>query len=388
MYTSCAWFFDDVSRIETLQILRYAARAIQLAQSVAGVELETGFLNRLTWARSNIAEYGDGKRLFETSVRPSMLSLESVAAHYSVRSLFEEYGERDRVHCYTVERKRLTHQDAGRSQLALGQVEVTSLITGESRCLTYAVLHFGDHTLTGGVRTVEEDEAYEAMVAEVSAAFNRAELTVVVRLIDQHFKENTYSLGSLFRDEQHRILGQILESTRVGAEAVYEQLYVQNAALMRFLSHRGLPTPRAIHMAGELVLNTKLRAQFEQERLDLEEVHELLDEAREAAIQLDKEGLGYTLQHTLERLAEHATGQLEDAGEIQSLIDALSMARALPFEVDLTGVQNLFFGTARQAHAELIEKAAAGDERAGTHAARLEALAATLEIRIRTGSSA
>ena len=50
MYTSCAWFFAEISGIETVQTLAYAARAIQLAHEVAGSELEPSFLERLAEA--------------------------------------------------------------------------------------------------------------------------------------------------------------------------------------------------------------------------------------------------------------------------------------------------------------------------------------------------
>ena len=53
MQTSCGWFFDDLGGLEPMQILRYAARAIELAE-VLGRRLEDGFVDRLAPARSNV----------------------------------------------------------------------------------------------------------------------------------------------------------------------------------------------------------------------------------------------------------------------------------------------------------------------------------------------
>jgi alpha-amylase/alpha-mannosidase (GH57 family) len=64
MYTSCGWFFDDVSGLETVQVLRYAARAIQLAASLGFTGLEEEFLRRLAAAPSNLPEYGEGAEVF------------------------------------------------------------------------------------------------------------------------------------------------------------------------------------------------------------------------------------------------------------------------------------------------------------------------------------
>ncbi len=62
--TSCAWFFEDLARIETLQVLGYVARAIELGERLLDLDLETAFVERLAQARSNDAEKGDGRRIW------------------------------------------------------------------------------------------------------------------------------------------------------------------------------------------------------------------------------------------------------------------------------------------------------------------------------------
>ncbi|MEM2983284.1 MAG: DUF3536 domain-containing protein, partial [Candidatus Bathyarchaeia archaeon] len=96
MFTSCGWFFSDISGIETVQILQYAARAIQLGQEIKGEELEGPFLKILEKAKSNVEEYGDGLKVYEIFVRPWITDLDRVAAHYGISSLFEDYGESER----------------------------------------------------------------------------------------------------------------------------------------------------------------------------------------------------------------------------------------------------------------------------------------------------
>ncbi|OGQ79875.1 MAG: hypothetical protein A3F90_06550 [Deltaproteobacteria bacterium RIFCSPLOWO2_12_FULL_60_19] len=71
-YTSCGWFFDDISGIETVQVMRYAARAMELAQELRGIELEPEYVRLLESAPSNA--YGDGARVYELLVRPSRAS--------------------------------------------------------------------------------------------------------------------------------------------------------------------------------------------------------------------------------------------------------------------------------------------------------------------------
>src|SRR5205823_12089018 len=94
MYTSCGWFFDDLSGIETVQVIQYAGRVVQLAEQLFGESLEMQFLHRLSAAKSNLAEYGDGANIYLKYVKPSIVDLEKVGAHYSISSLFAPYGER------------------------------------------------------------------------------------------------------------------------------------------------------------------------------------------------------------------------------------------------------------------------------------------------------
>lgn len=73
MYTSCGWFFEDVSRIETIKILQYAARAIELAREITRKNLEPEFLARLEKAQSNYPDLDNGKKIYEMFVKTGIL---------------------------------------------------------------------------------------------------------------------------------------------------------------------------------------------------------------------------------------------------------------------------------------------------------------------------
>lgn len=73
MFTSCGWFYSEISGIEAVQILQYAARAIELAEDVCRVKLEDEFVNRLSVAKSNINEFKDGRGVWEKLVKPAKL---------------------------------------------------------------------------------------------------------------------------------------------------------------------------------------------------------------------------------------------------------------------------------------------------------------------------
>ncbi len=129
MYTSCGWFFDDISGLETVQVIQFAGRALQLAKEVFGNGLEYRFMQLLEKAPSNIRDHQNGRRVYEKFVKPAMVDLTTVGAHYAMRSLFEEYPQQASVNCYTVEQQFFRSLAVGRAKLAMGRVCIASTIT-------------------------------------------------------------------------------------------------------------------------------------------------------------------------------------------------------------------------------------------------------------------
>jgi len=272
MYTSCGWFFDEISGIESVQVIAYAGRVIQLAKELSpdeGNRIEQGFLERLEQAKSNVPEHQNGAEIYRKWIIPTAVGLEQVAAHYAISSLFETGASK---YCYSIEPSDYRTFASGRMQLAVGQAGVCSRITQECDQFTFGVLHMGDHTLSAGVRKGTERDSYSQIKQELNEAFSRADVPGVIRVLDQRFGGAIYSLKSLFRDEQRRIVDHILESTLKETEASLRTIYEHNAPLMRFLSGTNFPRPKPLALAAEFVLNAALRREFRKDFLDLHEV--------------------------------------------------------------------------------------------------------------------
>jgi alpha-amylase/alpha-mannosidase (GH57 family) len=371
MYTSCGWFFDELSGIETVQVMAYAGRAVQLAREAAGENLESEFLERLAQARSNLPEMGDGRDIYRRFVGPAAVDLDKVGAHFAVSSVFEEYGERERIYCYTVEKESFERGEVGRSALALGTVRITSEITRESGFFTFGVVHFGDHNLRGGVRPFQGEQQYRSLADDVRQAFDRADTPEALRRLERHLGTPTYSLRSLFRDEQRKVLGRLLEATLAEVEESYRRVYRESAPLLLFLSDLGVPGPRAFQIAAELVLNAEIRRALEADEPDLERAAAALGEARARHVALDGAGLGFTLGRALERLARRL--QDDRSGELLELLaDASALVGTPGFEVNLWETQNLFYAVVEEEVPVLNERIQGGD---GGAAARLDLLA-------------
>ncbi|MBI4446533.1 MAG: DUF3536 domain-containing protein [Acidobacteria bacterium] len=361
MYTSCGWFFNDISGIETVQVLNYAGRVIQLAQELFGVSLEASFVSFLEKAKSNLGEQGNGRDIYQRTVKAKELDLKKVGAHFALSSVFQEYPERARIYCYTVHRADWHNYSMGTTRLVMGRAKVTSEITAESSQISFAVLYFGEHNLNCGVQEAQEEQSYQAMAAELRSVFGRADLPEMIRVFDDYFGSSKYTLTSLFRDEQRRIVDLILESRLRDAEAIYRQLYNQHAALMRLLVGLQIPLPRIFRVTSDFLFNRDLSAALAERPLNYEQVSFLLEEAGNRNISLDASELSYALKGNFDRMMEELALQPDNPLLLNELVKTSSLFQSLPFEVDIWHVQNLYYGMLKNIYPDFHARGARGD---------------------------
>ena len=358
MYTSCGWFFDELSGIETVQVIMYAGRALQLAQTLFPDHHEQTFRELLQSAHSNLPEYGDGAQVFDRWVKPAQVDLAAVTALYAIASMFHRLGDGDLTASYEIKPIDDVRLESGRARLAIGTTSVRSRVTREQRDVSFGVLHFGDHNLMAGIRLYPGEAEFRSVVREMREPFHAADLPAVLRLLDRHFGGATYSLKSLFRDERQKVVSKLLGSTMAEAEAAYAKIYENHAPLMGFISGMGAPLPKMLHLTAEFVLNTSLRKEFMADELDLERVQTLLDTAAREKIQWDEAWLGYALTKRFGRMADDLAIQpREDSLHRFNL--AVDLVRSLPFEVDLRRVQNVYYQLLQHVYPVVLEE---GDE--------------------------
>lgn len=382
MYTSCGWFFDDLSGIETVQVIQYAARALQLAGELFEQNLATAFLDLLAQAQSNLADQGNGRSIYQRHVEPAMVDLEKVAAHYAVSSLFEEYGELARIYCYDVERMDYRSSRQGKLRVVLGQATVTSEITWEPDQITFGVLHLADHSLIGGVRKFQGEESYRGLDQDVEKAVGSGDLADLVRLIEKNFGSGMYTLRMLFRDEQRKILSVILEEATNEARALYRNFHDEHAHLIRFVTDLGVPLPRRFRLAVDFTLNSDLLDIFSAEEVDLNKSRAILEEIHRTGVTPDAVTLEFALRRTLEHLFIRFVANPLEPGLLQRLQQTINLVLSLPFEVRIWEAQNTYYRMMCNYAGQILERAEHGDADARGWLEAFTELGETLKVRV------
>jgi alpha-amylase/alpha-mannosidase (GH57 family) len=340
MYTSCGWFFSDLSGIESVQVLNYAARAVQLAERHLDRPLEAHFMELLAAAQSNLPERGSGRQIYEREVLPNRIGLPRVAAHYAVSSLFDNFDDDAPIYCYRVSRNDFGIYRAGRARLAVGTLTVTSSITREEQAFEFAVLHLGETELTGGVRPASSE--FEPLRAELIASFEPGNIAGAIRLLDRSFSENPVSLRSLFRDEQRRIFQLLCNTTLEEAESAFRQLHERYDPLMRLHARLGIPLPKVLQTAAEFDVNMQLRRLLEQDPLPLVRIESRIREAREEGVVIDQPTLAM-IRDAVERVSKQMVARPEDVERLEDYDSVLDMVRSMQIDVDLRQPQNDYY---------------------------------------------
>ncbi len=363
MFTSCGWFFDDVSGIETIQVLQYARRVIQLAGNIFAIPLEPQFLEMLAQAKSNDPRYQDGVYIYHHKITPAMVDLTNVGGHYATLSLFENFRRISRIRCYEVERLDNYTTEAGSTKFTIGKIRVTSLVTMDSTILYYCAIYFAVHNVSCSIQEFSDEQHYQQLRVKAIDAFERADFHKVIQMLDNYFENGSFlSLKELFRDRQRSILSKILNSTLKDIEAEYKQIYHYNATLMRFLKDLKIPLPQALLCTADLNLNAELRHAFDEQELDIEHINTLFNEAKMLDIKLDDVSLGYVLKANMEKTAQKLYSEPMNLTLLNNLDTMTGLTHELPFEIELWKIQNIYYRLLHDFYPYLQRKAEQGDK--------------------------
>ena len=361
MYTSCGWFFEEVSRPEGTQILRYAARALELAEDLANVQLEKAFIRRLATIPSNVEAFANGAEVFRQLVASARVSSEQVAAHYAISSLFNSYASEQRVYCYTVQRLDYQLQRMGALTLAVGHVQLTSEITRESINLVYAVLHLGGWDFHCCVQPFTSRRAYLQLKDGMMESLTLASAAQVILAMSRVFGDQSYGLQNLFADDRHRIMRLLSQETLTRLDQLYTQVYRDNYAILMAFQRDGLAAPHELQVAAEVALGhraiTSLQA-LERETGDfppahpqlcasyLAELEAIATEANHLRCQIRQPQIKQTLERLILRSLWHLLNDISPATlevDVCWIARLIAIGQQLHLPLLLDRAQELYF---------------------------------------------
>ena len=341
MFTSCGWFFDEISGIETVQCLHYAARSIHMARHF-GRDFEPPFLAILENAPSNLPEIGDGRKVWERTVRPAVVDLERVLAHHAINLIDRPVDGTARVYTFDVEALDQEVRGRGNSHVAIGWLRVRSRQTWNDAETTFVVIHFGGLDFHAVLREAFAPEQYEDFKRRLLETYRTGSLADVTSLVAGEFPGKAHRLDDLFSDERRRIIGHVLQDRFLDYERTFERLANQDEDVLNRLGHLRYPIPKPLRAAASSYLDLHLRRAIDglEAGTGLDPIRDLIGRGRAWGYAPERELLVKCLTEAMER----TLGEIDPDADLAALTSRagliLDAAALLEIRPDLWEVQN------------------------------------------------
>jgi alpha-amylase/alpha-mannosidase (GH57 family) len=382
MYTSCGWFFDEISGIETVQVISYAARALQLAKQISGIALEESFVKLLEMSSSNIPAFINGAHIYDLFVKPSVIDLFLVGVHYAVSSLFVSHEETSSISHFTIQKERYEKMEAGKQELVIGKIFMRSQVTLEEKMISFAVLHLDDRNILGGAREYSGEEEFEKMLAEVKQVFMTGEISEIVRVINGHFSEHSYSLWNLFKDEQRLVISNMLEESEKNTELSFRQIYDLNYANLSLMESLKMPLPKYFTTIMEFLLTRDVVGFFEKDALDFELLKKVTGEIQKWNIAIDTAKIKYIAESNIGEMAQKFSDAPEDKTVMNTIVQFIKACDLLKLEINLGKAQNAYYTVGKKHLYEIKSRTLSGNKDAENWIGLFNLLGEYLKVRI------
>ncbi|MBQ6516087.1 DUF3536 domain-containing protein [bacterium] len=343
MYTSCGWFFSEISGIETVQVMKYAARLLQLAKKFTDKDLETNFLNILEDAKSNFTEYGNGKEIYNRFVKPSVITSKQIVSLWALTSLYRTLGEEEDIYCYKIKRLSYKKVKKGETKFVTGNIEVRSKITLEKTNMAFALLQFSGGDFHCAIRECTSD--FADVQKELVRTYMVNPPTEIIRMLDNYFGQEYFTLKDIFIEERRKILQVLLKGKLKDFAQTYESIYNAGKSSIYHLQTLGLDVPEEFKISAQYCLSKQFNELFVNGFLDPDTIQQAIDlnlEIKKLGITVDKS----QTSRIFEKKVAQNVNRLAYGMEIQQAevtLELLDNIDKLELNVDISEAQNIYF---------------------------------------------
>lgn len=344
MYTSCGWFFDEISGIETTQVMQYACRVIQLASQIGDVDLEPEFIQRLEAAPSNAAQYENGGGVYKKMVLPSLTNLQRVGIHYAVSSIFEDEPESLIIFNYVTANESFIKKEAGEQKLVMGITKVRSLVTRSEKKFAFAVVYLGKHNIIGNISLDMEHDRFSDVQIRIVEAFEEGRLGDVIGLMQTYFGSEKYTIWHLFRDEKRKVLDMIAQESMAELESSLRRSYNRDYPLINALANNDIPIPNTYKTTFEYILNADLIRTFQSDKINIKEMERIVSELARWNLKIEDPGkLSRLASESVFKELKRISSERENVKRMQRLNRMFPLLEKFHLEPNFHKSQNLYF---------------------------------------------
>ncbi len=359
MYTSCGWFFSEISGIETVQIMKYAARAMQLVARFTNEDFETHFKDILSQAKSNIAEFGTGKDIYERFVKPSVVTAKQIACLWAISSLYQDFEDEEDVYCYTVKRHSYQKVQKGSSNFLVGHIEISSKVTLQKADLMFALMQYAGGDFHCAIKEFSNDAEFNELQATLIKTFALNPITEIIRTLDEKFGKEYFTLKDIFIEERKKILQILLKDQLEKFGNTYKEMYDQGKGSIYHMQNLGLEIPKEFKISAEYALSHRYNDLLAGsdgfvETPIIQQIKDINFEAKRMNITIDKtpsnKNFAKRIITNLNRLTKSFEIQQAD-----TIIELFEIVEKLDLQIDISEAQNVYYNKIYHRIGDILE---------------------------------
>lgn len=347
MYTSCGWFFSEISGIETTQIMKYAARAMQLASSFSNKDLESDFLTILSRAQSNIHGFGSGKDVYEKFVKPSVVSIKQIAALWAISSMHTTFDESAVLYCYNIKKHYYKYLSKGATAFSTGRIEIESKVTLEKFDFFFAALQFPEGDFHCAIKRFDDTENITDKIKNLLSIYTNDPVTETIRALDDTFGNKYYTLKDILIEDRSKILLTSLKDKLSKFSNNYRDVYNEGKSFIQQLISLGITVPVEYKLAAQYTLSNDFNDLFHNcinitDEEIIQKAAEINEEANTFKIEIDKSATSELFSKEIQKSVYNFVKNFE-IQRLDKILKLFECINKLGLKVDIAEAQNMYF---------------------------------------------
>lgn len=347
MYTSCGWFFSDISGIETLQVLKYAGRVLDFFDELGLASPRKHFLELLAEASSNLPKLGNGADIYHRFVETSVVTPQRVAAHVAISTLLDQSIEEGETAGYIHHGQEFQKQQHGRLVLATGCLTLESIATGKRLTYAFASMHFGDVDFYCVLKPFPGAESFRASTEKLWARFRTGSLPAILRLAQEEFGPHEYGLEHLLSDGRQQVSQIVFGKLVQRFSEEYEFLYEANRRNIEMLQEAGLELPTELRAAAEFTIGRRFHDEIRRQQQSHDPVAyrkalEMADEVARHGYRIDRSSVRQVFEEMITNAVRRAV-ENSSTEYLQSALVLIELTGKLRLDASLERAQEIVY---------------------------------------------
>lgn len=359
MFTSCGWFFSEISGLETTQIMKYAARAMQLASSFSSKDIEGEFLKILGSAISNIHGFGTGKDVYEKFIKPSVVSIKQIAALWAISSMHTDFDDYTTLYCYNIKKHFSRYVSKGTTAFSVGRIEIESKITLEKFDFIYASVQFPEGDFHCSIKSYNDAESIQDIAKRLTEIYNNYPITEIIRALDDVFGKEYFTLKDVLIEDRSKILLSTLKDKLGKFSNTYREVYNEGKSFILQLINLGITVPQEYKLAAQYTLSNDFNELFENSSniIDgdiIQKALEISNEAKTFKIDINKDITCRIFSDQIQKTIYNFMKNFE-IHRLDKILKMFECVNKLDLCVDISEAQNIYFNKIYMKFTKLLD---------------------------------